>query len=106
MSGYQTLTIGQDVRGIAELTLNRPEKHNAMNAMMIAELADAAATLASDDTVRVVVLAASGPTFCAGGASSFTGNSTLATGSSGSVIRWLCCTASPAESETSTAAPA
>ncbi|TDX77784.1 methylglutaconyl-CoA hydratase [Neorhizobium sp. R1-B] len=67
MSGYQTLTIGQDVRGIAELTLNRPEKHNAMNAMMIAELADAAARLASDDTVRVVVLAASGPTFCAGG---------------------------------------
>jgi methylglutaconyl-CoA hydratase len=67
MSGYETLTIGRDAPGIAELTLNRPEKHNAMNALMIAELADAAAKLASDDTVRVVVLAASGPTFCAGG---------------------------------------
>ncbi|MGK6314587.1 crotonase/enoyl-CoA hydratase family protein [Neorhizobium sp. DT-125] len=67
MSGYNTLMVETDARGVATLTLDRPEKHNAMNAGMIDELADAAAGLAADEAVRVVVLAASGPTFCAGG---------------------------------------
>lgn len=67
MAGYQTLALKTDARGVATLTLDRPDKHNAMNAVMIAELADVAGRLAADDTVRVVTLAASGPTFCAGG---------------------------------------
>lgn len=67
MSGYNTLTLETDARGVATLTLNRPEKHNAMNAEMIGELTDAAARLSANEAVRVVVLAASGPTFCAGG---------------------------------------
>jgi len=67
MAGYETLTLDTDTRGVATLTLNRPDKHNAMNAAMITELADAAKRLAADDAVRVVVLAAAGPTFCAGG---------------------------------------
>lgn len=67
MSGYRTLTLETDVRGVAALTLNRLEKHNAMNAEMIDELADAAARLAADQAVRVVALASAGPTFCAGG---------------------------------------
>ncbi|MBW6423510.1 crotonase/enoyl-CoA hydratase family protein [Rhizobium sp. XQZ8] len=67
MAGYETLTLDTDARGVAILTLNRPDKHNAMNAAMIAELADAAKRLAADEAVRVVVLAAAGPTFCAGG---------------------------------------
>lgn len=29
---YETLTIETDARGVATLTLNRPEKHNAMSA--------------------------------------------------------------------------
>lgn len=64
---FDTLTIDQDARGIAHLWLNRPEKHNALSAQMIAELTDAAAQLAADDTVRVVVLGARGKSFCAGG---------------------------------------
>jgi methylglutaconyl-CoA hydratase len=67
MSAYQTLTLEQDQRGVATLTLNRPDKHNAMSAEMIGELADAAERLNADPTVRVVVLASTGPTFCAGG---------------------------------------
>ncbi|WP_117193010.1 crotonase/enoyl-CoA hydratase family protein [Rhizobium terrae] len=67
MSACETLTLGTDTRGVATLTLNRPDKHNAMNAAMIAELAGMAGRLAADDAVRVVVLAAAGPTFCAGG---------------------------------------
>lgn len=66
MSGYTMLTLETDARGVARLVLDRPEKHNAMNAGMIGELADAAAKLKADEAVRVVVLAASGPTFCAG----------------------------------------
>lgn len=67
MVAYETLTLETDTRGIATLTLNRPDKHNAMNAAMIAELADAAKRLAGEASVRAVVLAAAGPTFCAGG---------------------------------------
>lgn len=67
MSAYETLTLSVDDRGVATLTLNRPEKHNAMNAAMIAELARAAVVIGADDAIRAVVLAAAGPTFCAGG---------------------------------------
>ncbi len=67
MAGYETLTLETDTRGIATMTLNRPDKHNAMNAAMIVDLADAAKRLSVDDAVRAVVLSAAGPTFCAGG---------------------------------------
>lgn len=62
-----TISITTDNRGVATLLLNRADKHNAMNAQMIAELHKAATDLGGDDTVRVVVLAAAGKTFCAGG---------------------------------------
>lgn len=64
---YQTITLATDPRGIATLTLNRPEKRNALSALMIAELTAAAAALAADGRVRVVILAAAGDSFCAGG---------------------------------------
>lgn len=64
---YETITIETDRRGVARLTLNRPEKHNAMNAQMIAELTQAARDMAADDAIRVVVLTGEGPSFCAGG---------------------------------------
>ncbi len=64
---YETITLKTDGRGVATLTLDRPEKHNALSAQMIAELTQAAGQLASDEAVRVVVLAASGKSFCAGG---------------------------------------
>ena len=64
---YETIKIERDHRGVATLWLARSEKHNAMSAQMIAELHQAANVLAADDTVRVVVLAAEGRSFCAGG---------------------------------------
>lgn len=67
MSGYKTLTLEIDARGVATLMLARPDRHHAMDAAMIAELTMVAARLGEDDTVRVVILAAPGPTFCAGG---------------------------------------
>ncbi len=64
---YETLTLEVDARGVAVLTLNRPEKRNAMSGEMITELHQAAVSLAADDSVRVVVLTGAGGTFCAGG---------------------------------------
>lgn len=64
---FETLDLSVDTRGVATLTLNRPEKHNAMSGPMIAELTEAAAQLGADDVVRVVVLAGAGKSFCAGG---------------------------------------
>lgn len=64
---FDTIRVETDARGVATLTLAREDKHNAMSAQMIAELAQAARQLGEDDAVRVVVLAAAGKTFCAGG---------------------------------------
>ncbi len=64
---YETILIERDDRGVARLVLNRVEKHNAMSARMIVELREAAAELAADDAVRVVVLTGAGKSFCAGG---------------------------------------
>ena len=64
---YDTITITTDYRGVATLALNRPDKHNAMSAQMLADLTDAAAKLGADDAVRVVVLTGTGKSFCAGG---------------------------------------
>ncbi len=62
-----TLRIDTDSRGVAQLWLARPDKHNALSAAMIAELTQAAARLGADPAIRVVVLAAQGKSFCAGG---------------------------------------
>ncbi|WP_298257173.1 crotonase/enoyl-CoA hydratase family protein [uncultured Litoreibacter sp.] len=64
---YETLLIERDDRGVATVTLNRPDKRNAMSGEMIAELTDCAAKLAADADVRAVVLRGAGALFCAGG---------------------------------------
>ncbi len=64
---YETLDVTRDERGVATLWLDRAEKHNAMSARMIADLSQAAEDLGADDAVRVVILAARGKSFCAGG---------------------------------------
>jgi methylglutaconyl-CoA hydratase len=64
---FETIRVETDVRGVATLTLARAEKHNAMSERMIAELHEATEALAGDAGIRVVVLAADGASFCAGG---------------------------------------
>ncbi|MEO9573936.1 MAG: crotonase/enoyl-CoA hydratase family protein [Tateyamaria sp.] len=64
---HETISISLDPRGVATLTLNRAEKHNALSAQMLAELTHAAADLGTDEAVRVVVLTGAGKSFCAGG---------------------------------------
>ncbi|MGY9050050.1 hypothetical protein P775_08740 [Puniceibacterium antarcticum] len=63
----ELVQVVRDARGVAWLRLERPEKHNALSAEMLEQLEVAARGLGADPSVRVVVLAASGATFCAGG---------------------------------------
>ena len=62
---YDTIRYHQD-GPILTVTLNRPDKLNAYNARMGAELADAFGRADLDDTVRVVILTGEGRGFCAG----------------------------------------
>ena len=56
----------EDRDAVATLWLNRPARQNALSDELIAALQAACDELAGDETVRVVVLAGSGPAFCAG----------------------------------------
>ena len=51
---------------VAVVTLNRPEKRNALSTALRNEIDACLAALEADDEVSVVVIAASGPAFCAG----------------------------------------
>jgi methylglutaconyl-CoA hydratase len=54
-------------RGVASvLTLNRPEKRNALSRSLVAALGSRLAEAVADPAVRAIVLAANGPAFCAG----------------------------------------
>lgn len=55
-----------DDAGVARLTLNRPEKRNALNGELVAALKDGLSRAASDPSVRVVALAGAGSDFCSG----------------------------------------
>jgi enoyl-CoA hydratase/carnithine racemase len=55
-----------DERGVVTLTLNRPQSFNALSEAMLKALRDAFDELAKDESVRAVVLGASGKAFCAG----------------------------------------
>lgn len=55
-----------DADRVALLTLNRPEKRNALSIELRVELADALAATAADENVGAVVLTGAGSAFCAG----------------------------------------
>ena len=52
--------------GVATVTLNRPEKHNAFDDAVIDELTSVFEDIDSDDSIRVMILAANGKNFSAG----------------------------------------
>lgn len=64
---FETIRVSLDARGVATVTLARPDKHNAMNALMIAKLTKAALSLEANTAVRAVILTGEGRSFCAGG---------------------------------------
>jgi enoyl-CoA hydratase/carnithine racemase len=60
------LVLVEDVGPVRRLTLNRPDKLNALSHRMVLELSSALAAAATDASVRVLVLAGAGRAFCAG----------------------------------------
>ncbi len=67
MTEEKTVLTDIDNRGVARITLNRPEVRNAMNEVLIRDLADAVDVVGADDGVRAVILTGRGKGFCAGG---------------------------------------
>jgi 2-(1,2-epoxy-1,2-dihydrophenyl)acetyl-CoA isomerase len=73
MEGIMTLKVTQFTEtiwhqdgGVVTLSLNRPEKRNAINSLMLAELIFALELCADDDSVRVVVIKGTEKGFCPG----------------------------------------
>jgi enoyl-CoA hydratase/carnithine racemase len=61
-----TLRLDDPAAGVARVTLNRPERLNAMTSLMFSELIAIFEQLRDDDSVRAVVLTGAGAGFCAG----------------------------------------
>lgn len=66
MSTDNPLLLRTHAAGVTTLTLNNPAARNALSNAMLTALEDALAAIAADDTVRVLIIAANGPGFCAG----------------------------------------
>jgi methylglutaconyl-CoA hydratase len=66
MGLYETLVLTQRAPGVAQVTMARPAVFNAFDDTMIGELDAAFTRLASDATVRVILLAGEGKHFSAG----------------------------------------
>ena len=65
MSEYQKIIYSVD-KGVARITLNRPDKRNALDDAIVSEFADALGAAGRNKDVRVVLLSGSGKDFCSG----------------------------------------
>jgi isohexenylglutaconyl-CoA hydratase len=66
MADYAHITLARD-GAVARLTLNRPDRRNALTHAMMVELEDAFARIRDEQSCRVLVLRGAGGHFCAGG---------------------------------------
>ena len=66
MADYPHLLVATSAGGVRTLTLDRPDKLNAVNGTLAASLSAAVADAATADEVRVVVITGAGRAFCAG----------------------------------------
>ncbi len=60
------LLVEADGDGVGTLTLNRPERRNALNEALVTGLRENLALLGNDPAIRVIVLSAAGEVFCSG----------------------------------------
>lgn len=65
MTDYQKILYSVE-QSIARITLNRPDKRNALDSEIVGEVKDALRVSARDENVRVVLLAGAGKDFCSG----------------------------------------
>jgi enoyl-CoA hydratase/carnithine racemase len=62
----EPILLREDQDGVTTLTLNRPKQYNALSEGMLAALQSELDSIAVNESIRVVVLAANGKAFCAG----------------------------------------
>jgi enoyl-CoA hydratase/carnithine racemase len=62
----ESILLREEQGGVVTLTLNRPAQFNALSEEMLSALLEALDDLKQDETVRCIVIAASGKAFCAG----------------------------------------
>jgi enoyl-CoA hydratase/carnithine racemase len=67
MLNPKSFLFAKDEHGVATITLNRPERLNALTFEVYRELTDVFAALATENDVRVVVITGAGRAFCSGG---------------------------------------
>ena len=60
------LVLRSDLDGVTTLTLNRPEKLNALNPSLFVEFRSHVDAIADDETVGCVIVTGAGRSFCAG----------------------------------------
>ncbi len=65
-SQYETLIVSKE-EGIANITLNRPNRLNAMSPQLMQDLNQVLDSIDSEENIRVVVITGAGRAFCAGG---------------------------------------
>ncbi|MGW1026787.1 enoyl-CoA hydratase/isomerase family protein [Streptomyces sp. NPDC002577] len=63
---YETISLEERSPGVVVVTLNRPDRYNAMTNTMFVELERMAVELDDEDDCRVVILTGAGQAFCAG----------------------------------------
>jgi len=66
MAQAQALLVEKGARGVCTLTLNRPERRNALDGLLTQRLIEELRALQRDRAVRVVILTAAGSVFCGG----------------------------------------
>ncbi len=64
--GYEVLLIDEPSAGVRRMTLNRPEKRNALNHQLRGELLHALQTADADENVRIMIVRGAGNCFSAG----------------------------------------
>jgi enoyl-CoA hydratase/carnithine racemase len=64
---YLLYEIGGPGNALCTITLNRPDKRNAIHKEMALEIIDAFQRVRDEDSVKVVVLSGAGKSFCTGG---------------------------------------
>lgn len=62
----KSVILEKDKRGVATVSLNRPDKHNAFDEKVIATLSDTFDEISADDSLRVLILQSEGKNFSAG----------------------------------------
>ncbi|MGH8660076.1 MAG: enoyl-CoA hydratase-related protein [Gammaproteobacteria bacterium] len=86
MAQEQTLLVEKGTRGVCTLTLNRPERRNALDGLLTQRLIEELKALQKDRAVRVVILSGTGSVFCGGADLEWMGANPRARGIQGAAL--------------------